>query len=98
MVEYEEGEDIEVTMHDGSMVILKKLERDYDPTDKQEAMRVLAEANECNCLITGLIYIDESQPSLVDLYDLPKTPLNRLPESRLRPKPDTLQQINDLMF
>src|SRR3990170_3090506 len=41
VVEYEAGEAKEVTMHDGSMVILKKLERDYDPTDRTEAMRIL---------------------------------------------------------
>lgn len=98
MVEYEEGEDIEVTMHDGSVVILKKLERDYDPTDRSAAMRVLEEANECHCLITGLIYINEETPTLFDQHRLPDTPLNRLPESRIRPAPETIDQINSLMF
>ena len=45
MVDYGEGEDKEVTLHDGSTVMLKKLERDYDPTDRAEAMRMLEEAN-----------------------------------------------------
>lgn len=98
MVEYDEGEDIEVTMHDGSVVILKKLERDYDPTDRVEAMRVLEEANACNCLITGLIYIDTTQPSLVSLYNLPSTPLNRLTENRLRPPRESMTRVNELMF
>lgn len=98
MVEYEQGEDIEVTMHDGSVIVLKKLDRDYDPTNRAEAIRILDEANRCQCLITGLIYIDTSQPSLVDLYNLPKTPLNRLTEHRLRPARETMQQVNDLMF
>lgn len=98
MVEYEQGEDIEVTMHDGSVIVLKKLDRDYDPTNRAEAIRILEEANRCQCLITGLIYIDTSQPSLVDLYNLPKTPLNRLTEHRLRPARETMQQVNDLMF
>lgn len=98
MVEYEQGEDIEVTMHDGSVIVLKKLDRDYDPTNRAEAIRILEEANRCQCLITGLIYIDTSQPSLVDLYNLPKTPLNRLTEHRLRPARETIQQVNDLMF
>jgi 2-oxoglutarate ferredoxin oxidoreductase subunit beta len=97
-VDYEEGEDKEVTLHDGSTVILKKLGRDYDPTDRVEAMRVLEEANSCNCLITGLIHINTDLPSLVDIYNLPETPLNRLPESRLRPGPETIQKVNDLMF
>jgi 2-oxoglutarate ferredoxin oxidoreductase subunit beta len=97
-VEYQEGETKEVTMHDGSVIVLKKLDRDYDPTDRMEALRVLEEANQCNCLITGLIYINPDQPSLVDLYDLTDTPLNRLPESRIRPAPETIDKVNDLMF
>jgi 2-oxoglutarate ferredoxin oxidoreductase subunit beta len=96
MVDYEEGEAKEVTMHDGSMVVLKKLGRDYDPTNRSEAMRVLEEANAKQWLITGLIYIDEENPTLVDLYDLPDTPLNRLPESRIRPSRESLEKINKM--
>lgn len=98
MVEYSPGEDVEVTMHDGSVVVLKKLERDYDPTDRTAAMRVLEEANACNCLITGLIYIDTQEQSLADIYNLTTTPLNRLTEHRIRPARDTIKKINDLMF
>lgn len=98
LVDYEEGETKEVTMHDGSTVVLKKLERDYDPTDRSDALRVLEEANQCNCLITGLIYIDPEQPSLADIYNLTDRPLNRLGEKELRPGRETIQKINDLMF
>jgi 2-oxoglutarate ferredoxin oxidoreductase subunit beta len=95
-VDYETGEIKEVTMHDGSSVILKKLERDYDPTNRAEAFRVLEEANAKQWLTTGLIYIDESQPTLLDLYNLPDVPLNRLPESQLRPSRESLEKINKL--
>jgi 2-oxoglutarate ferredoxin oxidoreductase subunit beta len=98
MVDYETGELIEVTLHDGSSVILKKLEQDYDPTNRAEAMRMLEEANRKNWLITGLIYIDTSQKSLIELYNLTDTPLNRLPESRLRPGPETMEKVNEWMF
>jgi 2-oxoglutarate ferredoxin oxidoreductase subunit beta len=98
MVDYEEGEVIDVTMHDGSAVILKKLERDYDPTNRSRAIQLLEEANRKNWLITGLIYIDTKQPSLFDLYNLPETPLNRLNRDQIRPKPETIDQVNDLMF
>jgi 2-oxoglutarate ferredoxin oxidoreductase subunit beta len=98
LLDYEEGEAKEVTLHDGSVVMLKKLGRDYDPTNRAEAMRVLEEANDCHCLITGLIYIDTNQPSMVDIYNLPETPLNRLSENRIRPPRETMQKVNDLMF
>jgi 2-oxoglutarate ferredoxin oxidoreductase subunit beta len=98
MIEYGEGEAIDVTMHDGSRIILKKLERDYDPTDRSEALRILEEANARNELITGLIYIDTKQLSLLDIYNLPDTPLNRLPEDKLRPKRATIADVNAMMF
>ena len=85
MIDYEEGEVREVTMHDGSQVILKKLERDYDPTDRANAMKILEEANRKQWLITGLIYIDPEPINLIELYDLPDEALNRLTPERLRP-------------
>jgi 2-oxoglutarate ferredoxin oxidoreductase subunit beta len=98
LVDYEDGQIKEVTMHDGSMVILKKLERDYDPKNRAEAMRVLEESNKDCCLITGLIYIDENQPTLFELYNLPDEPLNRLTEDRLRPPRETIDKVNEMMF
>lgn len=98
MVDYKEGEDVEVTMHDGSTVVLKKLKRDYDPTDRAEAIRLLEEANRCNCLLTGLIYIDTTEPALTQLYNLPDTPMNRMKQERIRPGKDTIKLINDMMF
>lgn len=98
LVEYEPGEAKEVTMHDGSKVLLKKLELDYDPTNRAVAMQMLEEANAKQWLMTGLIYINPDQPSLMDIYNLTETPLNRLPVDRLRPGPETIQTVNDLMF
>lgn len=98
MVDYGEGENKEVTLHDGSTIILKKLGRDYNPLNRGEAIRVLEEANSTNFLITGLIYINPELPPLTERYNLVGIPLNRLTEKDLRPKPETITQINDLMF
>jgi 2-oxoglutarate/2-oxoacid ferredoxin oxidoreductase subunit beta len=97
-VEYEPGEAKEVTLHDGSRIILKKLEHEYDPHDRSAAMNILEEANDKQELITGLIYISPTKPNLIDMHDLSPTPLNRLPEHRIRPPRLTMDQINDLMF
>ncbi|MEO8355337.1 MAG: 2-oxoacid:ferredoxin oxidoreductase subunit beta [Chloroflexota bacterium] len=96
--EMEEGEIREVAMHDGSTIILKNLEKSYNPTDRFEALRVLAEASQNNWLATGLIYIATDRPSLTDTYNLADTPLNRLEEADLRPAPDMINKINALMF
>jgi 2-oxoglutarate ferredoxin oxidoreductase subunit beta len=96
--EMKEGEIREVSMHDGSVIILKNLEKDYDPTNRFEAIHVLAEAQDNNCLATGLIYIQTDKPTLTETYNLVDTPLNRLQEPDLRPAPEMIQKINDLMF
>lgn len=98
MIDYEEGEVREVTMHDGSQVILKKLDRDYDPTDRANAMKILEEANRKQWLITGLIYIDTDPINLIEQYNIPDEALNRLTEERLRPSKDTIDNINSMMF
>ncbi len=93
-VEYGEDEVKEVTMPDKSKIYLKKLSRDYDPTNRQNAVCELEAANEQNLLLTGLLYVNEDAPSLVELYDLPSTPLNRTKTEKLRPTPESLEKIN----
>lgn len=96
--EFKEGEVKEVTLHDGSLVLLKKLEHDYDPTDKWQALKMLEEAEKNRWLLTGLIYVDPDQPTIYDYLDLTDEPLNRMSADRLRPSPETLQQINQSML
>lgn len=98
MVDYKEGEDLEVNLHDGSSIVLKKLERDFDPSHRGDSIRILEEANACNCLLTGLIYVDPTKPELTELYNLIDEPLNRLSSADLRPAPETIDSINDMMF
>ena len=95
--DYAEGTQREVEMHDGSVVVLKKLDKDYDPTNRSEAYRVLEEAERNNWLITGLIYINPNVPSIYETYNTVDQ-LNRLPVERLRPSPETVTQLNDLLF
>jgi len=96
--DFEEGTVREVTLHDGSEIILKKLDKYYDPTDRGEALHMLEQAERNGWLITGLIYINPNQPTLFDYYDLPDTPLNRLGEDRLRPPRETIEMVNSWMF
>lgn len=96
--EMSEGEVREVAMHDGSTVVLKNLEKGYDPANRQEALRVLEEAQQNNWLLTGLIYLNTSKPALTDIYNLVDTPLNRLTDADLRPDRSMIDKINALMF
>jgi len=95
--EFKQGEIKEVTMHDGSIVVLKKLAHDYDPTNKLQAMQILEEAEQNQWFITGLIYVDPDQPSLYDYMDLVEEPMNRLSSERIRPDKNSLDAINASM-
>jgi 2-oxoglutarate ferredoxin oxidoreductase subunit beta len=96
--EMEEGEVREVAMHDGSTIILKNLEKSFDPTNRFEAMRVMEEAQRNNWLVTGLLYINQNKPTLTTTYDLVETPLNRLTQADLRPERSAIDKVNALMF
>ena len=92
--DFEEGQVKEVTLYDGSQIILKKLERDYDPTDRWQALRMLEDAQHNNWLVTGLIYVEPHAPTIFDRYNLVDEPLNRLENERLRPSREAIDQIN----
>jgi 2-oxoglutarate ferredoxin oxidoreductase subunit beta len=96
--DFPEGDVREVTLHDGSTIVLKKLEQDYDPTDRGKAFQMLEKAERDNLLVTGLIYIDTTRPTLLNAFNLVDTPLNRLTEPDLRPGRETMDKINALMF
>ena len=96
--ELEAGEVREVAMHDGSMIVLKNLEKGFDPTSRFEAMRALDEAERNNWLVTGLIYLDPDKPALADSHNLVDMRLNRLTDAELRPVPEMIDKINALMF
>lgn len=92
-VEYAPGEVVSVDMHDGSTLVLKKLGRDYDPSDRMEALKLLEEARSRQLLLTGLIHYDPNQTPLQDVEELVDTPLAQLPPEALRPVPETLAEV-----
>jgi len=96
--DFQQGTEKEVILHDGSIIHLKKLDMDHDPTKKFDAIRVLEEAETNHQLITGLIYINPDKPTIFDLYNIVDKPLNRLSSDKTRPKQDTLKRINDSMY
>jgi len=92
-VDYEEGQTTVVELHDQSVLMLRKLGRDYDPTDRAAAVRLLEETRTQQVLITGLLYIDPDQPTLPEMLGQVPTPLAALPENVLRPDRASLERI-----
>ncbi len=97
--DYKAGSDLMVLMHDGSKIVLQKTARDYDPTDRIEAMRSVQKSQKNNVLLTGLIYIDMESSPFTDVIGLtPGKPLNRFTQKDIRPSKEALAEINQMMF
>ena len=92
-VEYDPGTTVEVTMHDGSRLRLRKLEEDYNPTDRLLALNRLNEAHQKGEVLTGVFYVNTQAPSFVDLLNITDEPLATLPESVVRPGREVLEQV-----
>ena len=92
-VEYDPGTTMDVKMHDGSSLRLKKLHEDYDPTDRAHAVKTLMEAHEKGEVLTGVFYIDTKRDSFTDLLNLVDEPLATLSQERVRPGKQVLEEI-----
>ena len=96
--EYEPGELKMVELHDGSHIQLRKLEEDYDPTDRMGALHRLQWAQEKQEFITGLVYYDNRREGLAEGSNLTQTALTNLTKEQIRPRKDTLEALMaDLM-
>src|SRR5580693_9510996 len=83
-VDYDPGTTFEVTMHDGSSLRLRKLEQEYDPTDKIQAVQRLMESHAKGEVLTGVFYIDANAPTFIDMLNVTDQPLATLPQSLTR--------------
>ncbi|MBI2070124.1 MAG: 2-oxoacid:ferredoxin oxidoreductase subunit beta [Elusimicrobia bacterium] len=94
-VDYPAGTSKEVTMADGSHLLLKKLGRDYDPTNRLAAIEALARSKQEGALLTGMLYVNPDKKDLHEIENITDEPLNQLAEKELRPGPEALKQILD---
>lgn len=92
--EYAEGTSKAVRMHDGSLVQLKKLAGNFDPTNRRVSLDVVQEARQRGEILTGLIYLDPSARELHEFLDTTEKPLNTLTEADLCPGSKALAGIN----
>jgi 2-oxoglutarate ferredoxin oxidoreductase subunit beta len=92
-VDYEEGEVKDIAMRDGSHITLRKVDREYDPTNRNEALRILHESRDAEQFLTGLIYIDPGKQNFFELLNLMDEPLTSLPQEKLRPGREALEEV-----
>lgn len=92
-VEYDAGSTVEVTMHDGSRLRLRKIEEDFDPTNKPTSIKRLIEARENDEVLTGVFYVNPTAPTFIEMLNMTDDPLTTLPESVIRPGRQVLEQV-----
>jgi 2-oxoglutarate ferredoxin oxidoreductase subunit beta len=92
-VDIPEGEARDVRMHDGSLLRIRKIERDYDPTNRRGALEALEEAESKGEVLTGVLYINTGKPTFVDLLNLEDSPLGTLPQAKTRPPKGVLDTV-----
>src|ERR1700723_219892 len=93
-VDYSEGGSQLVTMHDGSTIVLRKLDADHNCRDRSQALATLERARIAGEIATGLLYIDDEANELHEVLGTIDRPLNELSELELCPGSKALEAIN----
>jgi 2-oxoglutarate ferredoxin oxidoreductase subunit beta len=91
-IDLPEGETTEVELHDGSRLRIRKLGRDFDPTDRIAALAALDQAEAAGEVLTGVLHVNTAKPTFDDMLQLDDTPLALLPDAKLRPSPAVLEE------
>ena len=93
VVDYAEGTTQKVDFPDGSQLLLRKLGKDYDPTNKAAALTALDEARREGVLLTGLLYVNPAHQDFNTVQNTVDRPLWALGEAETRPAKAVLEQI-----
>ncbi len=92
-VEIPEGAVMDVQLHDGSHLRIRKLGRDFDPTNRQAALNMLESADAKGEVVTGVLYVNTEKPTFIDLLNMVDDPVGTLPQSRTRPPKSALDEV-----
>ena len=93
-LDHDPGTTVNVTQHDGSVLQLKKLAEDHDPTDRASVMNFIQRHNARGEIVTGLLYVEPDSEDLHERLGVTKRPLNELSDAELCPGSATLEKIN----
>jgi 2-oxoglutarate ferredoxin oxidoreductase subunit beta len=91
--EYASGSAMNLTLHDGSHLVLRKIDASYDPTDRAHAMEYLRQKQAAGEYATGLLYLDPDSKDFHAGNDTSDIPLNRIPYEKLTPGQQGLEKI-----
>lgn len=80
-VEYRKGAAMPVRLHDGSTIVLRKVDVDHDPSDRPRAFGYLERHREAGEVVTGLLHLEKENG---DLHALNRTAPGALVNARPR--------------
>ncbi len=90
---YEQGSSMPVELHDGSKIVLRKVDKEYDPTSRAAAFSYLRQRFNAGEITTGLLYIDSLRKEMHEVMGSTSTPLCQLPLASLHPGAAELKKI-----
>lgn len=93
-VQYPEGEVTTVQQHDGSYLLLRKLGKEYDATNRIAAMNYIQERQAQGEVVTGLLYVDDQPEDLHAHLNTMPVAFNQLNTKDLCPGQAALQKLN----
>lgn len=93
-VDYDEGDTCFIKLDDTTQLKLRKLNsKNHDVKSAEDAAKILHDSQKNGELLTGLFYVNENEPNLIDRMNLTEKPLNALTQSELKPSPEEFQTI-----
>lgn len=93
--QYDPGTSQSVTLHDGSVIHLKKASADYRTDDRDAAMLAMQTARGEGRILTGLMFLNPNTQDLNLNLKLAARPLNALGKDELCPGSKVLSSINE---
>jgi 2-oxoglutarate/2-oxoacid ferredoxin oxidoreductase subunit beta len=92
--QYPPGEMVEIAQHDGTVLRLRKLDENFDPSDRVAALNFVGTHMAKGEIVTGLLYLDPHAEDLHESLGTLPGPFNRLGAAELCPGAATLERIN----
>ncbi|MFQ5633970.1 MAG: 2-oxoacid:ferredoxin oxidoreductase subunit beta [Gammaproteobacteria bacterium] len=90
---YHAGEVMSVELHDGSHILLRKIDSGYHPTDRAAVYEYLERHQAAGEIVTGMLYYDDDLQEMHDISQICDRPLSTLNHSELCPGNKALQVL-----
>ncbi len=89
------GQTETVTLHDGSVLNLRRQPGSLDIKCRESVLTALEEAKQSSQVLTGLLYVNTDSKNTHEILNTSERPLNGLTQEELCPGSDILEAINE---